>query len=335
MTQQQAIVKGGALKKTGRAEFLIRALNQGLEGLLKHSAGDLGVYASHPNPAADYAEAVQRVESKIATEVDFDPGSHTILLTHGAMTAKTIIFVHGYPSSPSPFKEIAALFYDRGYNVLAMTMPYHGLADRMNTEHAKLRAEDFMRYGDAVVDIARGLGDHITMAGISCGGLITGWVAQQRQDVDLAVLISPGFGFRAIPRFLTRFMAWALRVFPNLYIWDDPEKKADDPRPYNYLRASTNVLGQILRLSRATQALARQKAPAAGTILVITNLNDPGVDNVVTDRVVNLWRTRWNKDVQNYQFPADLGLGHDIIDVKDPNMNVAAVYPKLLELIDQ
>jgi hypothetical protein len=81
--------------------------------------------------------------------------------------------------------------------------------------------------------------------------------------------------------------------------------------------------------------LARRKAPAAGSILVITNLNDPSVDNIVTDHVVDLWRTRWAKEVQTYQFSADLGLSHDIIGIKDPNMNVAAVYPKLLELIDR
>lgn len=317
----QAIATGNALQKIGV--------------LLKPATDDLRLYTSHPNPVTDYAEAVQRVESKIATEVDFDPGSHTILLTHGAKTPKAIVFVHGYASSPAPFKEIAGKFYDRGYNVLVMAMPYHGLADRMNTEHAKLRAEDFTRYADNVLDIARGLGDHVTMAGISCGGLITAWAAQQRQDLDLAVLISPGFGFKAIPRFWTPLMAWALRVFPNSYIWDDPEKKAENPRPYNYLRSSTHVLGQILRLSGAIQTLARWKAPAAGSIVVITNLNDPGVDNVVTDRVVDLWRTRWAKEVQTYQFPADLGLGHDIIDVRDPSMNVTAVYPKLLELIDQ
>jgi pimeloyl-ACP methyl ester carboxylesterase len=115
------------------------------------------LYASHPSPVADYAAAVRRIRNKIAAEVDFDPGSHTILLTHGAKTAKTIVFAHGYASSPSPFKEIAAEFYHRGYNVLAMTMPCHGLADRMNTVHAKLVAEDFMQYGDEVVDIARAL----------------------------------------------------------------------------------------------------------------------------------------------------------------------------------
>jgi alpha-beta hydrolase superfamily lysophospholipase len=292
------------------------------------------LYTSRPHPAANYAEAVQRVESKIATEVNFYPDSHTILMTHGARTAKTIVFVHGYPSSPGPFKEIVAQFFNRGYNVLAMTMPYHGLADRMNTEHEKLRAEDFVRYADNVVDIARGLGDHVTMVGISCGGLVTAWAAQQRQDIDLAVLISPGFGFKAIPRFWTPLAAWAFRVLPNSYLWDDPHKKAESPNPYNYLRLSTHALGQILRLSRSIQVLTQRQAPAADSILVITNLNDPAVDNSVTDEVVNRWRTRWAKEVKTYQFPADLGLGHDIISVDEPNMKVAVVYPKLFELID-
>src|SRR5512138_189935 len=187
MTQQQTIMKENNFQKTAD-----------LRGL---PAENRSLYTSRPHPAANYAEAVQRVENKVATEVNFNPDSHTILMTHGVKTAKTIVFVHGYPSSPAPFKEIATQFFDRGYNVLAMTMPYHGLADRMNTEHEKLRAEDFVRYADGVVDIARGLGDHVTMVGISCGGLVTGWAAQQRRDIDLAVLISPGFGFKAIPRF--------------------------------------------------------------------------------------------------------------------------------------
>ncbi len=144
MEQQPDIVKVNTLWKNSRAGFSSGALLLGLGGSSKLSAGDLRLYASHPNPAADYAEAVRRVESKIASEVDFYPDSHTMLLTHSAKTAKVIIFVHGYPSSPSPFKEIAAQFYDRGYNVLVMTMPYHGLADWMNTKHAKLRVEDFM-----------------------------------------------------------------------------------------------------------------------------------------------------------------------------------------------
>ena len=67
----------------------------------------------------------------------------------------------------------------------------------------------------------------------------------------------------------------------------------------------------------------------------VNQASDARIPNVVTDKVVHLWRTRWEKDVQTYQFPAELGLGHDIIDVKDLDMNVAAVYPKLIELIDR
>lgn len=321
MADQQGVMQHGTMSRIG--------------DLSVQSAHDLRLCASQSRAALDYAEAVRRVESKLAAEVDFNPHSHTILLAHGAKTAKVIVFVHGYASSPSPFKEIAAQFYDRGYNVLAMTLPYHGLADRMNTEHSNLRAEDLIRYADKVVDIARGLGNRVTMAGISCGGLVTGWAAQLRRDVDLAVLISPGFGFKAISTFLTPVVALSWRLLPNFYVWDDPKKKAHNPRLDNYLRLSTRALGQILRLSRATQVLARQQAPAAGSMVVITNLNDPAVDNVVTDKVVGLSSARWAKDVQTYQFPADLGLGHDIISVDAPNMDVAVVYSKLLELIDQ
>ncbi|HSB67500.1 MAG TPA: alpha/beta fold hydrolase [Anaerolineales bacterium] len=335
MAQQKGIAEGNTLWGNNRSGSSTKALQPGWGSLLKHSSQNLRLYDSHPHPVADYAEAVQRVESKIASEVDFYEGSHSFLLTHGHKTAKVILFVHGFPNSPAPFKELAAEFYSRGYNVLAMTMPFCGLADRMNTEQEKMRAEDFMHYGDKVVDIAQGLGDHITMAGISAGGLVTAWVAQQRRDVDLAVLISPGLGLRAIPRFLTPFMSWALRVLPNWYIWEDPVKKENAPRLYNYVRFPSKVVGQVLRLAQAVNALARQAAPAAGSIMVITNLNDPDIDAVAVDRVTQLWRLWRLEDVQSYQFPAELGLGHDIIDVTDPHMNVAAVYPKLLELIDR
>ena len=298
-------------------------------------ADNLSLYASHPNPAADYAEAVQWVEDLRAAEVGFNPDCHTTLLTHGAKTAKVIIFVDGYGSCPASFKELGAQFYERGYNVLVVPLPYNGLADRMNTEQAKLRAEDLVRYADEVVDIGRGLGDHLTMIGISCGGLVTGWAAQQRQDVDLAVLISPGFGFKVVPDHLSKLTSRAVNLLPNMYIWDNPELKADDPPYHNYPRISARALGQILRLSLATQALMRQQAPAAGSILVVTNLSEPGVDNTVIGKVVEVWRAYRSADVQTYQFPADLHLPHGMIDVQEPDQNVAVVYPKLLELIDR
>jgi len=62
----------------------------------------------------------------------------------------------------------------------------------------------------------------------------------------------------------------------------------------------------------------RQNAPAAGSILVITNLDEPGVSLVAIGKVVDLWRSYGTVDVQTYQFPADLHLPHGLIDMQEP-----------------
>ncbi|HEY5901102.1 MAG TPA: alpha/beta hydrolase, partial [Anaerolineales bacterium] len=217
---------------------------------------------------------------------------------------------------------------------LAAPLPHNGLADRMTTEQAKLRAEGLFRYTDQIVDIGRGVGEHLTLVGISAGGLATGWAAQQRQGIDRAVLISPGFGFKVVPAPLTALVSRAVILLPNRYIWNDTELEANSSPDHNYPRISTRALGQILRLSLATQALMRQKAPAASSILVITNLDDQGVDNGAIGKVVDLWRLH-GAAVETYQFPADLHLPHGLIDPQEPGQNIAVVYPRLLELIDR
>ena len=212
-------MKGNLLQKIGRAGLIAAAALVALIGLLSLPADDLGLYASHPHPAADYAEAVKRIEALQAAEVDFNPDCHTTLLSHGARTARAIVFVDGHGSCPGSFRELGEQFHHRGYNVLAVPLPYNGLADGMTNEQAKLRAEDLVSYMDQVVDIGRGLGDHLTLLGISGGGLSTGWAAQERQDIDLAVLISPGFGFKDVPGPLTRLASRAFIYLPNMYTW--------------------------------------------------------------------------------------------------------------------
>ena len=335
MKQKQLGVKGNFLQKIGLAALIVVIALSVFVGLLTLPPDDLSLYASHPNPAADYAEAMQRVERLRAAEVGFNPDCHTILLTHGARTAKVILFLDGYGSCSASFQELGKQFFDRGYNVLSLPLPYNGLADRMTNEQAKIKAEDLVRYTDQVVDIGRGLGDHITLLGISAGGLMTGWAAQQRQDVDLAVLISPGFGFKVVPEPLTLFTSRVLTLLPNMYIWNDSELKTNVLPHHNYPRISTHALGQILRLSLATQALMRQKAPAAGSILVISNLDDQGVNPESINNVVDLWQSYGSTDLSTYQFPADLHLPHGLIDPQEPSQNVAVVYPKLFELIDR
>jgi carboxylesterase len=53
-------------------------------------------------------------------------------------------------------------------------------------------------YTDEVVDIGRGLGEHLTLAGLSGGGVVTAWAAQTRADLDQAVVMSAALGFQGI-----------------------------------------------------------------------------------------------------------------------------------------
>lgn len=117
-------------------------------------------------------------------------------MTHGQPVERVIVLVHGYTNCPQQFHELGQRFYYLGYNVLIAPLPYHGLADRLTDEQAELKAEELVAYADEVVDIAHGLGKRVIMAGISGGGVTTAWAAQNRSDLDLAVIISPAFGYQ-------------------------------------------------------------------------------------------------------------------------------------------
>ena len=296
---------------------------------------NLGTITSQPRPAAGYAEAEQRIQAWQATETaDFNPVCRLQFMTHGQKVARAIVFVHGYGTCPEQFRTLGTEFYDLGYNVLIAAMPHNGLADRMTAEQARLTAEELAAYADDVVDIAQGLGEHVTLAGFSAGGVAAGWAAQSRSDVDLAVVISPGFGFYQVPVPLTAPVMNLNLLLPNSFAWFDTTLKEAGAPVYAYPRYSTRALAQLLRLSFATQVGARRAAPAARSILVITNANDHSVNNELTQQVVDEWRAQ-GAELRTYEFDAGLQLGHDMIDPTQPDQRTDIVYPTVIDLIAQ
>jgi carboxylesterase len=287
---------------------------------------------SNPDPAGDYAAAVERIESLQAQEASLGltPLCQLKFMTQGQKTEQAIVFVHGYTNCPEQFGELGQRFYDLGYNVLIVPAPHHGLADRMTTDQSRLTAEELAAYADDVADIAQGLGEQVTMAGISMGGITTAWAAQHRSDLDLAVLISPAFGFQMIPRSVTAPAANAFLVLPNFYMWADSELKEESGTDFTYPRRSTRALAQTLLLGMAVQAQSSEAAPVARSMLVVTNASDPSVDNGLTAEMVELWG-EWGMDVTTYEFGADLELKHDLISPWQETQPV--VYPVLVDLI--
>jgi pimeloyl-ACP methyl ester carboxylesterase len=295
---------------------------------------NIAALSSHPDPAQNYAQAVQRIETLQAGESNLNPVCKTRFMTHGQKVQRAIIFAHGYTTCPQQFYELGKRFYELGYNVLIVPVPHHGLAERMTDEQGLITAEELTTYADRVVDIAQGLGQQVVMAGISQGGVITGWAAQNRSDLELAVLISPGFGFKQIPTAFTVPIANFFLLSPVSFEWWDPALQERISPAYAYPRFSRRILGEIMRLGFAVRAEAQQTAPAAHSILVITNANDTSVNNELIAQVVQDWRARGAR-LSTYEFGIEQGLGHDVIDPNDKQGNIELVYAKLVELIDK
>jgi carboxylesterase len=291
--------------------------------------------ASHPRPVQSYAEALQRIEALKAQEPQgMNPVCRLQLMTHGNKVDRTIILVHGYTNCPQMFHDLGQSFYEAGYNVLMAPLPHHGLADRMTEDHAQLKAEELAVYADETVDIAQGLGEQVVMMGISAGGVTTAWAAQNRSDIDLAVIISPAFGFKQIPTPLTAAVMNIYLLLPDSFVWWNPVLQDKAPPPQAYPRYSKHALVQILRLGFATQAKAQRLAPAAKKMVVVFNANDDKINNPLTRDFVKAWLAH-GANLTTYEFGADLKLGHDLIDPSQPDQKVDIVYPQLMALVGQ
>ncbi len=292
--------------------------------------------SSHPRPVGGYDEALQRIEAiRVKQDSALNPACHLLFMTHGRRVERAIVFAHGYTNCPKQFQALGEAFYVSGYNVLIVPLPHHGLEDRLTIEQRLLTANELAAYADVVIDIAQGLGEQVTLIGLSGGGIVTAWAAQYRIDLDLAVLISPAFGLASIPTPLTYPAMRLFRLLPNFYKWWDPKLKEAIGPAYAYPRLATRALVNILYLAYAVRVAARRDPPSARAILVVTNANDTDVNNALTAQVVRLWRAHGAKDLRTFEFDSSLGLGHDLIDPSQSNQRTDIVYPKLIELINR
>src|SRR3954468_5626913 len=288
--------------------------------------------SSHPKPTTGYAEALARLEEIGAAKDDtILPVCRTRALLHGKPTEQVVILVHGLTNCPQQFAYLGELLYARGCNVLLPRMPRHGLADRMTIEPSRLRAEELRDFSDQVVDVAAGLGKHVTIVGLSAGGIVAAWAAQYRPEVAKAVLISPSLGFG-------QYAHWLQLVFMNLAlalpdVETYPIIGESRAMPYAYVGWSSRALGEVLRLGMATARAAMANLPACQHLVVVTNANDRAVSSQLTRQLIALWQSHGLRRVESFEFEREQRLPHDLIDPNNPHQRIDLVYPILLDLI--
>ncbi|HLO17268.1 MAG TPA: hypothetical protein VK206_20720, partial [Anaerolineales bacterium] len=209
------------------------------------------------------------------------------------------------------------------------------LSDRLTDALVNLTAEGLAAFGDQVLDIAHGLGEKITMMGISGTGTLVAWLAQNRADLDFAFPIAPLLGLAFVPPWFTKLFERIALLLPNFYMWWDPRTKADNPYSiyYAYPGYPTHALVEIIRLGMITRAQAEALPPAAGNITVIINDAEPAISNAEVLKLLQFWQKHGKENLSEVHFEKDMKLPHDIITPGTPGVPIEVVHPRLIAAV--
>ena len=283
----------------------------------------------------DYDEAMARIAEIQAHEqtLELYQGCQTTVLTHGHKVEQAIILMHGMTNCPLQFLKFGQLLYERGYNVLLPRMPHNGYANLDTNALKYVTASGLRDNCESMIDIAHGLGEHVSYGGLSVGGTMAAWVAQYRADVDRAILIAPAFTInRHFDVTASRFVMYLFYLLPNFMT---RHLRRHHGSPHGYYGFATRGLAEMMRLGFSVYNAARKTPAATKSILVVTNAADPAMNNNIIRKLVDRWQKNGLRYCEHYQFDARYHLIHDIIEPENPQQHIALTYPILLDLITE
>jgi len=287
-----------------------------------------------PSPARDHEEALARFQrARAGADSSIRAECLPRLLTHGHRTERAVVLLHGFTNCPRQFDSLAVLLHGRGFNVYLPRVPRHGVSDRMTTALTGLTAEELSACADSALDLAHGLGERVTVVGLSSTAVAAAWLAARRADLDEAVLIAPALGPRGVSLFWTRRIASTLLVAPNFFVWWDSKLKERVPGPTQcYPRFSSRALAQVYRLGFDVIGAAGRAKPAARRVTIVTSAADEGVSREAVRELVRRWRAS-GAEVRDYEFPDSLAVRHDMVDPEQPYQRVGISYPVIVRLV--
>lgn len=255
----------------------------------------------------------------------------SLALDHGRRTGRAVLLLHGMSASPGQFVAIARELYERGNNVFVPRLPRHGREDRMTPVLADMTAGQLKSCLRDSLQLVRGLGDAVTVAGFSLGGLLAAYAAQF-ESIDNVVAIAPYLGFSWLPsRFGERLARWALRK-PNRFYWWDPWLRERQLPAHGYPRLSTHALAHGLNLAYELMAAAQAVPPVSRRLVIALNPREPAVNNRAALRLARAWQKHGaHVSVERLR---NVPFAHDIIEPKRYPEIARRVRPQVIDLID-
>ncbi len=297
----------------------------------------VAVPAGHAAPAASWSEAVARiaeVQASEAVDPTILPECRTRLLDQGGPTDQVVVLLHGYTNCPKQYDRLAQEFADRGYTVYVPRVPDHGMLPGSPGLLGSLTAEEIAAYGDDAMDIASGLGDRVTVLGLSGGGAVASYIAQFREDADRVVAIASFLSTPSIPEPLVRAAINAIDLLPA---FDQREAPPDEATrgayPHGASDTSTHGAAAYMHVGQTVMDEAGRQPPKAGDIVVVINDADDTVNNAMIESLESRWRALAPHKVSEYRFSASQDVLHDMITPDREGQKVDLVYPALLDLV--
>ena len=255
----------------------------------------------------------------------------TIARLHEGRRPRAVVLLHGMTASPAQFSRFADDLFARGHNVLVPRLPRHGHADRLSEASARITGDELVTAAREVLAVGRELGDRITVAGFSLGGLLTAWIAQH-DAVDRAVAIAPFLGVAVLPSRLMNAAAEVVMRLPNSFQWWDPIQRERQMPAHGYPRYSTHAIAHAYLVARDLLRDASESAPATRDIALVNNSHESGVNNRAIRKLEASWRAH-GVDVARVVLQG-LPPSHDIVEPMRHSKLADRVYPQLLEVID-
>lgn len=257
----------------------------------------------------------------------------TLVLEHGRRVERATLLLHGLSASPRQFMGIAQALHERGHNVFVPRLPRHGHSNRLSEALATMNAAQLEACARDSLEVVRGLGDRVTVAGFSLGGLLAAYLGQF-EHVDRAVAISPFLGVSWLPNvFRLPVARWVLRL-PNRFLWWDPFLRERQMPEHGYPRFATHAIGHGLTLAHEVMEAASCSVPRAEELVLVINPRDSTVNNRAIVRLGERWFGLKPQAVTVHRLNGLPPFVHDVIEPKRYPHVSQRVTPVLVEIID-
>lgn len=99
-------------------------------------------------------------------------GNSPCIYYHGRATKDVLVLTHGLSDSPWYIQGIAKRFYEEGVNVIMPLLPAHGLKEPDKALEDKELDIKWRKEKDKAVELAKHLGERISLGGFSTGGVL-------------------------------------------------------------------------------------------------------------------------------------------------------------------